>query len=69
MHISFNHKGVAPPTQGCAALFYENVALLDLEGVDFVQQFRRKQTNIVDQRLIGIVVFKIRAMSQQLRAL
>ncbi len=52
MHVRLNHKGVAPPTQRCACLFfYQNMSGAHHHLVDLVQQFRREQSNLVFERL------------------
>ena len=43
-HIGFNHKGVAPPTQRFAVLFfYQYVSGIDHQYVDSVEQFQRER--------------------------
>ena len=67
MNIGFNHKGVAPPTQGCAVLFYQCMPSCDDDLVQLVQQLRREQANVIYQCLIGVfLAFIKQAMSEHL---
>jgi hypothetical protein len=56
MHIGFKHKGVAPPTQSFAGLFFsDKVAGIHDKLVDLVEQFGGEQSDVVLQRFLVIV--------------
>jgi len=57
VHIRFNDKGVAAPTQGFAVpFFYQYMAGLNDKLVDLVEEFRREQADIVFERLKMVAV-------------
>src|SRR3990170_3889938 len=67
MHIRFNHKGVAPPKQRCAVLFfYHPMAGLHHDFIDSGQQLRRQQAHVVFERLEMVGLLIERAVSEHL---
>src|SRR5450759_563713 len=63
MHIRFNHKGVATPTQRFGFLFfYQNMTRAYDNLIDLIQQFRREKANVIFECLIVVRLFIKRRM-------